>query len=73
MTKQYKTYVQSYKPSNNTFSVYYKMYFSNYHNKKILDVGCSIGNFLVHCNKDSFGIDRDERQLQVARDRPNVK
>ncbi len=36
---------------------------------RILDIGCSTGNFLQHCPERIIGIDTDEDALKVARSR----
>jgi len=36
---------------------------------KILDVGCSTGNFLIHCSKGSCGVDADAESINVAKKR----
>ncbi len=59
-------YYNRYKASNKSSRFYYDLFFSDV-SGKILDVGCSTGNFLAHCSKDSEGIDYDKAQLMVAR------
>lgn len=36
---------------------------------KILDVGCSTGNFLIHCSEDSSGVEGDEESVKMAKNR----
>src|SRR3989339_126353 len=48
------------------FDLHYAMFFSN-PAEKILDVGCSVGNFLVHCSRKSWGVDIDNSQLEIRR------
>ena len=45
--------------------IYFRMFFKE---GKILDIGCSTGNFLAQC-KGGMGIDIDEGQLDIARKR----
>jgi len=44
---------------------YYKKYFKN--EWKILDVGCSVGNFIVNNPNNIVGIDKDRDALKVAK------
>ena len=47
--------------------LYHKMFFEKGH--RLLDIGCSVGNLLVHCSKDSIGIDIDTDQLNICKKR----
>ncbi len=62
MSRHYK---QHYKADDKFDEIYYKIFFSD---GKILDIGCSTGNFLVQC-KDGVGIDCDKEQLKIAKQR----
>lgn len=61
-------YVQMYRPDKQVYDVHHAMFFSDIKGK-ILDVGCSTGNFLVHCSKESFGVDADQESIKVAKSR----
>lgn len=61
-------YVQRYKPDNQVYDVHHAMFFSG-KSGRILDVGCSTGNLLVHCSRDSFGVDADEESVKIAKSR----
>lgn len=47
--------------------LYYNMFFRK--GQKILDIGCSVGNFLVQDRKNITGIDVDKEQLEICRKR----
>ena len=58
-------YTMHYKESKETDRVHFAMFFSDI-NSRILDVGCSNGNFLIHCSKESKGIDNDFASVEMA-------
>ena len=71
--QEYPSYADHYNIDDTIFGVYHSMFFFK-PSEKILDVGCSTGNFLIHCSKDSFGIDCDDKQLLIGMRRGlNVK
>ena len=64
-------YKKHYKVDDKFDEIYYKMFFSS---GKILDIGCSTGNFVVQDKKNIIGIDLDDDQIRIARSRGlNVK
>jgi len=65
--KPYLFYSRNYKPDKEHYKLHYKMIYKDH--QKILDVGCSTGNFLMHCSKGSWGIDADEESIKVAESR----
>lgn len=71
-------YFQYYTFKNHELNIYYDMFFSMLEHSgkkpKLLDVGCNIGNLLIHCSKDSVGMDIDKWALKVSKKRGlNVK
>ena len=64
-------YEKHYKADDKFDDIYYKMLFNG---GKILDIGCSTGNFVVQDKKNIVGIDLDEGQIKIAKSRGlNVK
>ena len=64
-------YEKHYKADDKFDEIYYKMLFNG---GKILDIGCSTGNFVVQDKKNIVGIDLDEGQIKIAKSRGlNVK
>tara|TARA_Y100000310_G_scaffold345796_1_gene470062 strand:- start:83 stop:703 length:621 start_codon:yes stop_codon:yes gene_type:complete len=66
-----KFYIRHYTINDKSEDIYYKMFFNS---GKILDIGCSTGNFTVQDKKNITGIDIDEDQIKIAKSRGlNVK
>jgi 2-polyprenyl-3-methyl-5-hydroxy-6-metoxy-1,4-benzoquinol methylase len=56
------------KDENKEKNVYYQRFFSDV-NGKILDVGCSTGNFVALDPKNIVGIDIDKDAIKIAKQR----
>jgi len=59
-------YEKHYKADERFEEIYYRMFFSS---GRILDIGCSTGNFAVQDKKNIIGIDLDEGQIKIAKSR----
>lgn len=59
-------YEEHYKVDDKSDEIYYKMLFGS---GKILDIGCSTGNFVIQDKKNIIGIDLDYGQIRIARSR----
>lgn len=59
-----KFYKEHYKPVDNQEDIYYKMFFHNA--GKILDIGCSTGNFVIQDKENIIGLDIDQEQINVG-------
>lgn len=56
-----------YKPRNDFDKFYYEMFFTK--GDKILDIGCSTGNFAAQDHKNIVGIDIDKDAIKIAKRR----
>lgn len=60
-------YSEHYVIDENLYKVHYNMFFKHL-GAKILDVGSSTGNFLLHCPKGSAGVDADIKSIEKCRE-----
>jgi len=60
-------YEKHYKADDRFEEIYYKMFFDG--GGKVLDIGCSTGNFAVQDKKNIIGVDLDEDQIKIAKSR----
>ena len=56
-----------YIPNDNFDKVYYNLFFKK--GDKILDIGCSTGNFLVQDTTNTQGLDADRDAIKIAKKR----